>query len=962
MISPTGGENKLKEKIFAALILVFFLVIYYNAVVIRGHTFMTTMERSYQLGLYHDSGIFSTHSAHFPTIDPAAANQINLPTTYLEHHYLKTFQLPLWNPYSGLGRPYSADMNSYSFFLPIYLFKFFPSLFMYDLFMLFRLFIAGFFLFLLLRSFKCPFWGAVAGASFYMFNSYFHAYINMDQINVTMWLSPLLYFLTRFLFSMDKRYLLGFALCSAGSFYGGNPNEFILIHLFVTIYFVFIIFIKNNLDLKRKFRFLSYYLMSLVLAVFLSSVKLVPFLEFWKHSYSSRAGGLTGTTVFLPFKKFLGWVLLPNQMFIGPNYAGFLILSLMLYAIFNLIRKRWQLREKIVAFHFIALFLFISKINAAPYINWIGTLPLLRDIHFVKYSSLIYFMISVISAFSLIYIVEDVKKTRIKIVRLFLFLFCLFLPHLLLWIILKDTLFKTAAKSEILSGLFVLFTVISIFLIMVKKTYMSRIWIHLGMVTLMLLAIIEFRVNNPQRYRKRFKLDDKAPYTQFLLKQKPPYRAIGLNRTLSPNHNLIYPIPTINRMYAIRITRSTVLLFKLVNIKFDSGMPHSYYKEDILNNPYLDLLNVKYYVSEAILDSIVINPEYARSRKIKDLMDNPSMQYVHHGNLYYYPHRGWKQLADSSVDIPVRLPFGDVYLKSTSLAYSFDGKKRDNSENKLRLIISVKQGNKEEVLYRRTFIDRRGKDQDFFNLKVDLSTYAGKDVILNFRLSNPGAKDKDDRSFFFGDLRIIYNKITKSFPSNVDGQKPLSSEELEIVPYEEVFSHHALVYRNNSALDRGFVLYRVRQTKDINDATDIMKNDPLLYKHTALIEGNLPQDMKIGKVGQSQISFLDYRANDIKAEIKSTEDGVFVLSDTYYPGWKAYLDKKRVKIYPAFGALRAVFLPKGKHELHFCYRPWTFYLGVALTAVSLIFIVFLFFKIKTLKENFPSKKGNHPLL
>jgi len=949
MNNPSALKNNLREKIFAALILVILLMIYYNAVAVRGHTFMTTTARSYQSGLYHDAGIFSHHSSHFPTVDPAAANQINLPTTYLEHHYLKTFQLPLWNPYSGLGRPYNADMNSYTFFLPIYPFKFFPSLVMYDLFLLFRLFIAGFFLFLLLRSFKCPFWGAVAGASFYMFNSYFHVYINMDQINVTMWLSPLLYFLTKFLFSMDKRYLLGFALCSAGSFYGGNPNEFILIHLFVTVYFVFLTFIKNNLDLKRKFQFLSYYLLALVLSAFLSSVKLIPFLEFWKNSYSSRAGGLTGTTVFLPLKKFLGWILLPNQMFIGPNYVGYLILSLVLYAIFNLIRKRWELREKIVAFHFIVLFLFISKINAAPYINWIGTLPLLRDIHFIKYSSLIYFMISVISAFSLIYLVEDVKKVRIKIIRLFLFLFCFSLPHFILWVILKDTLFQTAANSEILVGMFILFVLISSFLILAKKTYMSRALIHWGIVTLMLLAVIELRVNNPQYYRRRFKIDDRAPYTQFLLEQKPPYRAIGLNRTLAPNHNLIYPIPTINRMYAIRITRPTVLLFKLVSIKFDSGMPHTYRKEDILNNPYLDLLNTKYYVSEAILDSIVINPDYAHSRNIKDLIDSPSMQHIHYGNLYYYPHWGWQQLADSSVDIPVQLPYGDVYLKSTALAYSFDGKRRENRENKLRLIISVKQGERKEVLYRRAFVDQRGKDQDFFNLTVDLSKYAGQDVTVNFTLRNPGAKDRDDRTFFFGDLRIIHNKIRKPFPSNVDDEKSLSSEDLEIVPYEEVFSHHALVYKNNKAVDRGFMLYRIKQTKGINEAADIMKKDPLLYRHTALIEGDPPQNMKIGKVGRSKISFVDYRANDIKIDIKSTENGVFVLSDTYYPGWKAYLDKKRVKIYPAFGALRAVFLPKGKHELVFCYRPWTFYLGAVLAALSLIFVVFLFFKIKTLK-------------
>lgn len=946
-ISPQN--NNFREKIFAALILVALLVVYYNTVVIRGHTFMTTTARSYQSGLYHDPGIYSYHGRLFPTADPAAANQINMPTAYLEHHYLKTFQLPLWNPYSGLGRPYNADMNSYSFFLPLYPFKLFPSLLMYDLFLLLRLFIAGFFLFLLLRSLKCPFWGAVAGASFYMFNSYFHAYINMDQLNVTIWLSPMAYFLTKFLFSKDKRYLLGFALCSAGSFYGGNPNEYVLIHLFVTVYFVFLTFIKDRARWKERFQLLFHYFLGLILSLLLSSVKLIPFLELWKNSYSSRAGGLTGTSVFLSFKKFLGWILLPNQIFGGPNYGGYLILSLLLYAVFNLIRKRWGLREKIVAFHSVILFLAISKVNGAPYINWIGKLPVLRDIHFVKYSSLIYFLVSVLAAVSLLYLTEDVKKARMRIIRLFLFLFCMALPHVVLWSLLKETLFQTARNGQILAGIFFFFILICALMIMAKKAYANRALADWGIIILILLAVFEFRLNNPQNYRERFEIDDKAPYTQFLLKQEQPYRSIGINRTLAPNHNLVYPLPTINRMYAIRITRPTVLLFKLVSLKFDSGMPRTYLREEILNNPYLDLLNTKYYVSEGILDSIVIDPEYASSRNLKDLIDNPSMQYTRSGNLYSYPHWGWQQTADSVIDIPVQLPYGDVYLKSTALAYGLDGKRRENPENRLQLILSVVREGKREVLYRRTFVDRGGKDQDFFNLKVDLSKYAGQDVIINSRLSNPGAKDKDDKLFFFGDLRIVFNKIIKSSPSNVHDEKPSSQDRFELIRYEEVFSHHALVYRNNRALDRGFMLYKIKQTRDINEAADVMKKDPSLLKHTALIEGELPENMRLEKVGQSKISFVDYGVNQIKVDVETTEDGVFILSDTYYPGWKAYLNERRVKIYPAFGALRAVFLPRGKHELVFCYRPWTFYLGAVLTALSLIFVGFLFIKIKTLK-------------
>ena len=81
----------LREKIFAALILIALLVIYYNSVVIRGNSFMTITERSYGSGHYHYSGIDPHNVKKLATIDPAAANQSILPAAYLEYHYLKEY-------------------------------------------------------------------------------------------------------------------------------------------------------------------------------------------------------------------------------------------------------------------------------------------------------------------------------------------------------------------------------------------------------------------------------------------------------------------------------------------------------------------------------------------------------------------------------------------------------------------------------------------------------------------------------------------------------------------------------------------------------------------------------------------------------------------------------------------------------------------------------------------------------
>jgi hypothetical protein len=936
-------DKNLKEKIFAGLILIALLVIYFQSVVIGGNSFLTTLERTYRLGQYHYSGTYWHVARERVGIDPAAAVQINLPSAYLESHYLRNLRLPLWNPYSGLGRPYNADMNSYAFFLPIYPFKLFPSLLMYDLFLLMRLFISGFFLFLLLRLYRCSFLVSTAGASFYMFNSYFFTFIDMDHINVTMFLPLLAYFLTKFRFSRNRRYLIGFIFCSAGSFYGGNPNEFILIHIFATAYFVFLMFLKKNSGIKTKIYLSLTYLIALGFSILLSSLKLIPFLEFWRNSLSSRMAGITGMSESLSVKKFLAWILTPHQMFEGPNYVGYLILSLVLYALFNLVRKKWGLREKIVGFHFVLLALVISKINAAPYIHWIGTLPLLKNINYVKYSSLIYYLISVLSAFSLVYLIEDVKDSH-RNLRLLGFLLCCALPHLILWSVFQESFFQMTDKSDIFIHVFLVFTAAGAFLIVSKPKGENRAMASGAVIVMMLLAIIELRLNNQQNYRERFEIDDKAPYTQYLLDQKQPFRAMGIGGTLMPNCNLIFPIPTTNRVFALRVKRSTELLSRIISPKFNSGMGQVYLREEIWGNPYLEMLNTRYYVSESVLEGTVINPGYARAHKIDALIDNPVMHYTRRGDLYSYRHRGWEQLADSSIDIPMRLPPGKVFLKSTAVAFNFEWRKRESPANTLILTISVKQGGRREIVYKRELIAHRKEDQDFFNLKIDLSKYSGHEVVLNFDLRNPGAKVRNDRAIFYGDLRVTYHKIKKTRPSGISQEESLNSDLLETAPYEEVFSHHAIVYRNNNALERGFVLYDVIQTESVGDVIEILREDPLIYKKVALIEGEFPSNMKLGRKGHSRVTFAAYQPHFIKIDVETTENGVFILSDAYYPGWKAYLDKREVEIHPAFYGLRGVFLPQGKHDLIFRYQPWTFLAGSLLTMLSLVFLVLAFIK------------------
>lgn len=100
----------------------------------------------------------------------------------------------------------------------------------------------------------------------------------------------------------------------------------------------------------------------------------------------------------------------------------------------------------------------------------------------------------------------------------------------------------------------------------------------------------------------------------------------------------------------------------------------------------------------------------------------------------------------------------------------------------------------------------------------------------------------------------------------------------------------------------------------------------------------------------ASLKIKGYRANKVVIESNSKGDGVVMLTDTYYPGWKVYVDNKESELFLANGIFRAVGVTAGKHNIEFKYQPESFKLGAIISAFSFIFWLVLIYinKIKKL--------------
>jgi uncharacterized membrane protein YfhO len=65
---------------------------------------------------------------------------------------------------------------------------------------------------------------------------------------------------------------------------------------------------------------------------------------------------------------------------------------------------------------------------------------------------------------------------------------------------------------------------------------------------------------------------------------------------------------------------------------------------------------------------------------------------------------------------------------------------------------------------------------------------------------------------------------------------------------------------------------------------------------------------------------------------------MLVVSETFYPAWRAYIDGHPAHIYVADYMFRAVAVPAGEHQVEMRYKSASFQLGLLVSATTLILV------------------------
>jgi uncharacterized membrane protein YfhO len=86
------------------------------------------------------------------------------------------------------------------------------------------------------------------------------------------------------------------------------------------------------------------------------------------------------------------------------------------------------------------------------------------------------------------------------------------------------------------------------------------------------------------------------------------------------------------------------------------------------------------------------------------------------------------------------------------------------------------------------------------------------------------------------------------------------------------------------------------------------------------------------------VRFTRQGNNRIQVDVQADAGGLLVLSENFYPGWRATVDGKPVPLLRANYVLRAVCVPAGAHRVTFSFVPASLRIGAGLTLLSLILV------------------------
>jgi hypothetical protein len=197
------------------------------------------------------------------------------------------------------------------------------------------------------------------------------------------------------------------------------------------------------------------------------------------------------------------------------------------------------------------------------------------------------------------------------------------------------------------------------------------------------------------------------------------------------------------------------------------------------------------------------------------------------------------------------------------------------------------------------------------NFKSNLLNYAGVDYIIDYKRGP------------FDDI-------------NIDGKFKSELLDKRFVPV--VNFGRVAVFENLQSLPRVYLTNRYLIETDPAKIVKLLENNSRI-----VVLEKPPSGVIKGQSFNTTNIFYSQGLNKVTVTASSELDTILVLSESYAPGWRVYLDGKEAELLVANFAYRAVVFPQGEHKVEYIYSPKSFRIGKWISISTLLFLFGIIF-------------------
>ena len=168
--------------------------------------------------------------------------------------------------------------------------------------------------------------------------------------------------------------------------------------------------------------------------------------------------------------------------------------------------------------------------------------------------------------------------------------------------------------------------------------------------------------------------------------------------------------------------------------------------------------------------------------------------------------------------------------------------------------------------------------------------------------------------------------------------------------YKKVKDGRISIYQNVDFFPRAFLVNKVKflpenkilkymKSRDFNPSEEVILEQSNIHRVKEQ-EHSYFNEVECREKSKGEVAITKYETTKVEIKCVLKKSAWLVLSDTYYPGWRVYVNGVKNKIYRADYCLRAVYLSPGTSTVKFFYEsPIVFRIGLYITIFSIILLL-----------------------